>query len=108
MRGGFSAEFLGIDRIAVASHDKLVDTVLEIPGHVEAEQPTVIGFVLAEQQCGLAVAQQLHPRQLGVLDCDASFFLRAQARPLTSTSPRPDVTEPEMWQDVDAGRSVGT
>ena len=108
MRSSFRAEFFWIDCSTVAGHDKIVDAVLEIPSHVEAEQPTVIGFVLAEQQCWLAVAQQLHPRQLGVFDCDASVFLRAQAWPLTDTVPRPDIAKPNVRQYIDGGWGVGT
>jgi len=43
-------------RFGFSGNDKIVDGFLEISGCGAAKQPTQIGFVLAEQRRGLAVA----------------------------------------------------
>ena len=73
MGRGLGASAGGIDRLADAAHDVVVDAVLDVGGGVRASgEAGFVGLVAGEQQLARAVAQQVLGAQIGVLADDGS------------------------------------
>ena len=106
MGGDLGARAGRVDRVGVAADDEVVDRVLDVRRRVRgAEQPLVVGLVLAEQQLrrGVGAAGATPPARGG---------RRARRRRPTAVTvglgdvvaPRPRVAEPQRREQVQRRR----
>ena len=100
MRRRLGAAALRIDRRRFAPDDGVVDAVLEIAGRRGAVESPLIGFVVAEQQRRRAFADHAHRRQIGMADEDRLGAVGLQTGLDRNRGPRPDVSRPELRQDM--------
>ena len=101
MEGALAAFRVRADGVLVAVNDVVVDAVLETAFDIQAVQPAVVGFILAEQELGRAVrANSLSGGNMG---CSVSTLLfewtRMRARG-NSVRPAPHVPRPELRQQM--------
>ena len=109
MGRGLGASAGGIDRLADAAHDVVVDAVLDVGGGVRASgEAGFVGLVAGEQQLARAVAHQVLGAQVGVLADDGSRAPPGgsllQPRPRLVRRLPPGVAEPQMGQHPQLGR----
>ena len=102
------ADLVRVHGIGVVIHDPVVDGVLWVTaGTLQAEQPSAVGLVVAEQEAGLAFAAQDASAELGVLHLDrppaAIAVPGTQSRPRVAQAERPGVAEPDLGKEVDLG-----
>ena len=109
MGRGLGAPAGGIDRLADAAHDVVVDAVLDVRGGVRASgEAGFVGLVAGEQQLARALADQVPGAQVGVLADDRSgappggALLQPRPRPVRRLPP--GVAEPEVGQHPQLGR----
>ena len=104
MRRRLGAGRLRIDGVGTAPYDEIVDAVFEIALSVAPPQPVAVRFVLAEQQFGSVIADQSHRGQLRVDRNDFAAADLAKQWFLDTGFPRPDISSPELRQDVERRR----
>ncbi len=104
MRARLGAEATGVDRGAVAGHDKVVDRILGEPRSGKPPQPVRVAFVVAEQQFRRAVADQPKRREIGVRDVYRVVPVRRETRFRSAGVPYPDVARPELRNEAQRRR----
>src|SRR6185369_11261019 len=91
------------DRVDLAVDDVVVKCVFARTRGIETPQPMCVGFVLREQQLGLAVEVQLKRTELRMLELDAAICALLRARLDRIGLERPSVTKPNLRQYAQVG-----
>ena len=103
--GGLGAVAGGVHRLGAAVDDVVVERILEVAGRWAApEQPREIGLVVAEQQAIRCFEFDAVGAELLVLRQHQSGAPILQRRFRNAGSPAPDVSEPDLRQDMNGRR----
>jgi hypothetical protein len=104
MRRGLGAAGLGIDRLALAVDDVIIDPVFEVARSGLTPEAARVAVVVAEQQLRRALANEAHRRQVRVHCQDLGVAVPAQNGFHGSRLPRPIVARPKLRQEVQRRR----
>src|SRR5438034_6670644 len=100
MRGTLRAFVDPTQRVPIAIHDEIVETVLERALLIDAEQPSYVGFVVAEQQFGAALDVQRSGCEFRMKRLDSSAVRHLQERTPADRRPSPRVPCPTPRENM--------
>ena len=99
--GRLRAGLRGVDGIAAALHDVVVEGVLVVRlDAVDAVQSGDVGFVVAEEEARVALRVEEEGAEVGMLRRDDAGTGRMQSRSRRVRLPRPRVPKPQLRQHV--------
>src|SRR6185437_9844578 len=112
VNGSFGSGLLRIQAMAMALDEEIVDRILLIEAAIgHSEQPAQVAFILGEQELrrtcriepALAVLRVIDAHHGKAVYVGNAFKSRLSMRGLAVVAPRPGISEPNRWKQVQSG-----